>query len=126
MCDVPLVGATPGRGPDELPIYADLAQGLGVEQIIFKNLDVILKDGDDERRLFSHDGPPLADVEPVIAEAQKRAKKAGINVRLYALQPQELTICEHDPLHNLFFPRFYAVALRWVPHYNEGGKYIEF
>jgi MoaA/NifB/PqqE/SkfB family radical SAM enzyme len=87
----------------ELPIYVDLAHELGVEQITFKNLDVILKDGDDERRLFSHDGPPLADVEPVMAEAQKRAKKLGIGLRLYALQPKELTICEQDPLHNLFF-----------------------
>lgn len=87
----------------ELPIYVDLAAELGVEQIIFKNLDVILKDGDDERRLFSHDGPPLVEVEPVIAEAQKRAKKQGIGLRRYAMQPQELMICEHDPLHNLFF-----------------------
>jgi MoaA/NifB/PqqE/SkfB family radical SAM enzyme len=87
----------------ELPSYVDLAHELGVEQIIFKNLDVILKAGDDERRLFNHDSPPLADVEPVIAETQKRAHRQGISLRLYALQPQELIICEHDPLHNLFF-----------------------
>jgi MoaA/NifB/PqqE/SkfB family radical SAM enzyme len=87
----------------ELPIYVDLAHELGVEQIIFKNLDVILKEGDDARRLFSHEGPPLANVQPVIAEAQKRAKKLGVGLRLYAMQPQERMICEHDPLHNLFF-----------------------
>lgn len=87
----------------ELPIYVDLARELGIEQIIFKNLDVILKDGDDERRLFSHHGPPPADVAPIIAEAQQRARKSGISLRLYALQPQELTICEQDPLHSLFF-----------------------
>jgi MoaA/NifB/PqqE/SkfB family radical SAM enzyme len=86
----------------EMPIYVDLASELGVEQIIFKNLDVILKDSDDERRLFSHDGLPRADLAPVIAAAQKRAKKHGISLRLYALQPQELMICEQDPLHNLF------------------------
>jgi MoaA/NifB/PqqE/SkfB family radical SAM enzyme len=86
----------------ELPMYIDLAHELGVEQIIFKNLDVILKEGDDERRLFSHVGPPVADLQPLIDEAQKRAKKLGIHVRLYELQPRELTICEHDPLHNLF------------------------
>jgi MoaA/NifB/PqqE/SkfB family radical SAM enzyme len=87
----------------ELPIYVELAHKLGVEQIIFKNLDVILKDGDDERRLFNHDGPPLANVEPLIAEAQKRAKKLGVGLRLYALQPQELASCEQNPLQNLFF-----------------------
>jgi len=87
----------------ELPIYVELAHELGVEHIIFKNLDVILKKGDDERRLFSHRGPPRAEVEPVIAEARKRARQLGIGLRLYALKPQELTICEHDPLHSLFF-----------------------
>ncbi len=87
----------------ELPIYVELAHELGVEQIIFKNLDVILKDEDDQRRLFGHDGPRVGELEAIITEAQQRAKKLGINVRLYFLQPQELPICEHDPLHNLFF-----------------------
>lgn len=87
----------------ELPLYVELAHSLGVEQIIFKNLDVIMKEGDDARRLFNHDGPPRADVEPLIAQAQEQAKKLGIGVRLYALRPQQLAICEHDPLHNIFF-----------------------
>jgi MoaA/NifB/PqqE/SkfB family radical SAM enzyme len=87
----------------ELLAYVELAHELGVEQIIFKNLDVILKEGDDERRLFSHEGRPPADVEKVRAEAQQRAQKLGIGLRLYALHPQELMICEQDPLHNLFF-----------------------
>jgi len=87
----------------ELPLYVELAHEVGVEQIIFKNLDVILKDEDDRRRLFSHDGPLLSDLEPIIAEAQQRAKQHKVNLRVYAMQPQELPICEHDPLHNLFF-----------------------
>jgi MoaA/NifB/PqqE/SkfB family radical SAM enzyme len=87
----------------ELPIYVDLAHDLGVEHIIFKNLDVILKDEDDERRLFSHDGPLMSDLEPIIVEARKRAKKLNIGLRLYSMQPRELAICEHNPLHNLFF-----------------------
>jgi MoaA/NifB/PqqE/SkfB family radical SAM enzyme len=87
----------------ELPAYVDLAHELGVQQVIFKNLDVILKDGDDERRLFSHRGPPRADVEPVLAEARARAARLGVQVREYALRPRELAMCEHDPLHNLFF-----------------------
>jgi MoaA/NifB/PqqE/SkfB family radical SAM enzyme len=87
----------------ELPAYVDLAHELGVEQIIFKNLDVILKDGDDERRLFSHGGDPVAGLEPVIAEARRRADQSGIGLRLYALQPHELAMCEQNPLQNIFF-----------------------
>ena len=87
----------------ELPRYVDLARELGVEQVIFKNLDVILKDEDDQRRLFGHDGPRVAELQAVINEARRRANRHGIGLRQYALQPQELPICEHDPLHNLFF-----------------------
>lgn len=88
----------------ELPAYVDLAHHLGVEQIIAKNLDVILRQEDDTRRLFSHsDGPSVGNLESIRAEAQKRARKLGVGLRLYALQPQELAICEHNPLCNLFF-----------------------
>jgi MoaA/NifB/PqqE/SkfB family radical SAM enzyme len=87
----------------ELPLYVDLAHQLGVEQIIFKNLDVILKDEDDRRRVFGHNGPQVSELNALISEAQHRAQQHHINIRLYSLQPQELPICEHDPLHNLFF-----------------------
>jgi len=86
----------------ELPPYVELAHELGVEQIIFKNLDVIFKDEDDQRRVFGHNGPWISELNTLIGEAQKRAKQHDINLRLYFLQPQELPICEHDPLHNLF------------------------
>jgi MoaA/NifB/PqqE/SkfB family radical SAM enzyme len=87
----------------ELPAYVDLAYSLGVKQVIAKNLDVILREEDDARRLFSHDGGASAvNLEPVITEAKKRAYKLGVSLRLYALQPQELTICEHNPLRSLF------------------------
>jgi MoaA/NifB/PqqE/SkfB family radical SAM enzyme len=90
----------------ELPQFIDLAHSLGVEQVIAKNLDVIIKDGDDQRRLFQHDGgsaAQTADVKTALAQAQARARKLGVGLRTYLLQPEEQTICEHDPLHNLFF-----------------------
>jgi MoaA/NifB/PqqE/SkfB family radical SAM enzyme len=87
----------------EVPAYVDLAHELGVEQIIFKNLDVILKEDDDKRRLFSHAGRPEANLDQAIAEARQRAGKWGIGLRLYALQPSELAMCEQNPLQNIFF-----------------------
>lgn len=88
----------------ELPAYVDLAHSLGVEQIIAKNLDVILHEEDDTRRLFSHnEGASPANLESVLTQAQKHAHKLNIGLRLYALQPQELTICEQNPLRSLFF-----------------------
>jgi MoaA/NifB/PqqE/SkfB family radical SAM enzyme len=87
----------------ELPAFIELAQQLGIEQVIAKNLDVILKDGDDERRVFSHAGPPHQEFVGVLAAAQRRAKELGLGLRQYNLQPQEQPMCEHDPLRNLFF-----------------------
>ncbi|RME74229.1 MAG: radical SAM protein [Chloroflexi bacterium] len=87
----------------ELPRYVELAHELGVEHIIFKNLDVILKDEDDRRRMFSHNGVVAPDLEQTLAEAKRLARQHAIGLRLYELQPREQPICEHDPLHNLFF-----------------------
>ena len=88
----------------QLPAYIELAHSLGVDHVIAKNLDVILKQEDDSRRLFYHaETDQVVDLEPIFAEAQKQARRLGVNLRLYSLQPQELAVCDHNPLHSLFF-----------------------
>lgn len=87
----------------ELPAFIDLAKELGVEQVIAKNLDVILKDGDDRRRIFSHNGSPEARVLKTIEAAESRARALGVGLRLYSLRPEEVAICEHHPTDSLFF-----------------------
>lgn len=86
----------------ELPLYIDLAHSLGVEQVIAKNLDVITKDGDFERGLFSHDGQPNPNVAAIREEALGRAEELGVGLRLYQLEPQQQVICEQFPVHNLY------------------------
>jgi MoaA/NifB/PqqE/SkfB family radical SAM enzyme len=86
----------------ELPAYIKLAHRLGVDQVIAKNLDVIVKPGDDSRRLFSHERPPLSALEQALEAAQHTAHDLGIQLRLYAMQPNELTICDHNPLKSIF------------------------
>ena len=86
----------------ELPEYIDLAHDLGIEQVVAKNLDVITKDGDFERGLFTHDGTHRPDVETIREQAQKRAVELGIGLRLYELQPHQQVICEQQPIHNLY------------------------
>ena len=86
----------------ELPDFIDLAHELGVEQIVAKNLDVILKDGDDQRRFFSHDGEPAVEIEAALMDARQRARKHGIGLRFYNLHPEEVAVCEHNPLHSVF------------------------
>jgi MoaA/NifB/PqqE/SkfB family radical SAM enzyme len=87
----------------ELPDFVRLAHRLGAEQVIAKNLDVILKANDDRRRVFTHAGAPNPAVEASIRAAQKQACESGVRLRLYALQPEEQVVCEHDPLKSVFF-----------------------
>jgi len=87
----------------ELPAFVQLAHRLGVEQVIAKNLDVILKDGDDERRFFSHEGEPGVEIEAALEEARRSAQDLGLGLRVYNMRPQEVTVCEHNPLQNVFF-----------------------
>lgn len=86
----------------QLPEYIELAHSLGVESVIAKNLDVILKNNDDHRRLFTHNGQPMPEIEAVLAEASRKAQSLGIRLRTYNLQPIEQIICEHDPVRSLY------------------------
>ncbi len=87
----------------ELPAMIDLASQMGIDQVIAKNLDVILKEEDEGRRIFtSKDAPPPVEAKRAIAEAQARAKRHGLVMRVYSLQPEELMICDQDPVHTLF------------------------
>jgi hypothetical protein len=87
----------------ELPAFIRLAGELGAETVIAKNLDVILKAEDDERRVFNHAGAPQTGVEAALLEARREAQRVGIRLREYALQPREQAVCEHNPLASLFF-----------------------
>jgi MoaA/NifB/PqqE/SkfB family radical SAM enzyme len=87
----------------ELPAYIELAHRLGVDQVIAKNLDVIVKDGDDSRRVFSHDQIPDGALQQALDNARQKAEALGLPLRLYSMQPHEAIICEHDPLKSVFF-----------------------
>jgi MoaA/NifB/PqqE/SkfB family radical SAM enzyme len=86
----------------ELPAYIELAHRLGVDQVIAKNLDVIVKEGDDSRRVFSHTQAPSDAIRQTMQTARQKAIDLGVPLRLYSMQPQELTICEHNPLKSIF------------------------
>lgn len=87
----------------QLPELIELAHRLGIEQVIAKNLDVILKDGDDQRRVFTHDGRACHPLQAALDQAEHKAKRLGIKFRRYAVHPEEQIVCEQNPTQNLFF-----------------------
>ncbi len=88
----------------ELPAMVKLAKSMGIDQIVAKNLDVILKEGDDERRIFKNRGEGEVDpsVSRAVAEAKREARDLKIGLRVYELSPTEKPICEQSPLKTLF------------------------
>jgi MoaA/NifB/PqqE/SkfB family radical SAM enzyme len=87
----------------ELPAMIDMARQVGATTLIAKNLDVILKGEDDQRRIFSHEEPLPVDVVEALEQTQQRARANHIELRQYQLTPHEQPVCEHDPLHSIFF-----------------------
>ncbi len=89
------------RNLEELPAAVEWAASAGVERMVVKHLDLILKKGDEEQTLLEvvEEGPR---VQNVVAEAQSLARRAGINLRVYGFSPEESWICEINPLRNLF------------------------
>jgi MoaA/NifB/PqqE/SkfB family radical SAM enzyme len=87
------------RNVHEPPVSLS-SHSLGIEQVVAKNLDVILKRR--HQRRFSTMLGARPRVEQVLMAAHRRAETLGIKLRLYSLRPQEVTICEHNPLQSLF------------------------
>jgi MoaA/NifB/PqqE/SkfB family radical SAM enzyme len=88
----------------ELPAMIEMAQALGIEHVVAKNLDVILKEGDDERRIFKHKGEGEIDlhVSQAVEEAKRKAEGFKMPFKVYELLPTEKPVCEQDPLDTLF------------------------
>jgi len=87
----------------ELPAVVALAHELGIDQVVAKNLDVVLKEGDENQLIFGGEGyQPPAEVEDAIGRARAEARRLDTKLRVYELQRQEAVICEQDPLNTAF------------------------
>ncbi|MBW2148682.1 MAG: radical SAM protein [Deltaproteobacteria bacterium] len=88
----------------ELPLMVDICVDLGIDKLIAKNLDVILAAEHDAERIF-HWEPEKIDPshQQIVHESLKRAREKGLFMRVYDFLPGELSVCEQDPLHTVFF-----------------------
>ena len=87
----------------ELPILVDLCLDLGIDKLVVKNQDVILKMGQDKERLFTWDSHESEELQRLIKICLEKAESEGLFMRVYKLSPKEMTICEQDPLNTAFF-----------------------
>lgn len=88
---------------DELEDFVRLSAGLGVDQVNFKQCDVVRGEETRKLGLFA----PKADretrrYEKALAKARRLAGKLGLETTAFAFVPDELPVCDQDPRNSLY------------------------
>ena len=87
----------------QLEQMVDLARDLGVDQINFKQCDVIRGNHGKGMGLFSPGpGRDVAALEKKLTRARKKARKLRIRTTAFAFVPEEQPVCPQDPRSSLF------------------------
>ncbi len=80
-----------------------LAARLGVDQVNFKQCDVIRgKEGKGFGLFASEETREIRQLQKSLDKARRLAKKLNIRTTAFAFTPQELAVCEQDPRDSLF------------------------
>lgn len=88
-----------------------LAARLGVDQINFKQCDVIRgKEGKGFGLFASKETREIRQLQKSLDKARRLAKKLNIQTTAFAFTPQELAVCEQDPRDSLFIRHDGTVA----------------
>jgi MoaA/NifB/PqqE/SkfB family radical SAM enzyme len=80
-----------------------LAARLGVDQVNFKQCDVIRGEAGKGFGLFaSEESREIRRLQKSLGKARRLAKKLKVETTAFAFTPQELAVCEQDPRDSLF------------------------
>jgi MoaA/NifB/PqqE/SkfB family radical SAM enzyme len=80
-----------------------LAAHLGVDQLNFKQCDVIRdKEGKGFGLFASEESREIRRLQKSLEKARRLAKKLNVETTAFAFTPQELAVCEQDPRDSLF------------------------
>ena len=93
----------------ELPGLVPLAAKIGVDEVIFHNLDYLPDEQCNILRAFYHESP-TAIFEQSMAEIHRLAKELNLSVKTFPLKVEEKLVCEHNPHKRAFFSADGAVA----------------
>lgn len=93
----------------ELPDLVPLAAKMGVDEVVFHNLDYLPDERCNILRAFYHESP-TAIFEQSIAEIHRLGKESNLPVNIFPLKVDEKLVCEHNPHVRAFFSADGAVA----------------
>ncbi len=94
---------------EELPEVVTLAKRLGVDKVIFPNLDYIPNSEVAALKAFALSPDPH--YAELTEEAKRRGKELGIMVHIYPLAPRyDVLMCDAEPIHNIWVTVWGEVA----------------
>ena len=79
-----------------------LAAKIGVDEVIFHNLDYLPDERWNILRAFHHESSTAA-FEQSVDEIHRLGKESGLAVKTYPLKAEEQLVCEPNPPRNVFF-----------------------
>ena len=86
----------------ELSNLIPLAVQIGVDEVIFHNLDYLPDERWNILRAFHHESSTAA-FEKSVDEIHRLGKESGLAVKTYPLKAEEQLVCEPNPPRNVFF-----------------------
>ncbi len=86
----------------DLPSLVPLAAKLGVDEVIFHNLDYLPDERWNILRAFHHESPTAA-FQQSIDEIHRLGRELSVPVKTYPLKAEEQLVCEPNPPINVFF-----------------------
>ncbi len=89
-----------GDNISQIVDMVDLCKELGIPDLILINIIQVSNEYQDGLKVFSCG--EMNEFSNIVDEAEKKARKLGINLKRPAMTPVEVTVCEENPLRNLY------------------------
>ncbi len=84
----------------EIPSLIGIAKSIGIEDIILINLIHVSNEWQEKQRVFRCN--ESEEYGEILKEAETKAKELKINLKLPSLLPAGVSVCEENPLENLY------------------------
>ena len=84
----------------EIPDLIDVAEGVGVNEIVLLNIIQVTSRGQDDQRAFSCEEGSL--YKNILRKAEDKAKKLKMILAMPSVYPQDVAVCSEDPLNNIY------------------------
>ena len=103
-----------------------LAADLGVDRINFKQCDVIRAVNRQAFGLFGQQREKqIIALEKQLKKARRLAERLGVDTTAFSFCPDELPVCDQDPVHSLFIARDGSVAPCINTAYGGASRFFE-